>query len=164
MAPAAKRRKVAAPRFECHTCLEDLTTGKFPDYNPTETCDHLINTCKKCLKEWVQSQIETTVFTPHIQCPQCVETMESNDVQMAVTKPLFARYVVARLTPLDRSILIDILQIRRARVQLHCREHSRMALVSCSRLPVRLGPRESRQCWPAATGSGSRFPSKSDQS
>jgi uncharacterized CHY-type Zn-finger protein len=96
MAPAVKCRKVAAQRFECHTCLEDLTTGRFPNYNPIETCDHLINTCKKCLKEWIQSQIETTVFTPHIRCPQCNEEMNNRDVGMAVTKPLFSRYVVAR--------------------------------------------------------------------
>jgi hypothetical protein len=106
MAPAAKRRKVAAPRFECHTCLETLTTGKFPDYNPTETCDHLINTCTKCLKEWIQSQIETAVFTPHIPCPQCNEKMNNRDVDMAVPKSIFSRYVVARLTPIDRSILM----------------------------------------------------------
>jgi ariadne-1 len=73
--------------------LEDRTTGQFPDYNPTDTCDHLINTCKRCLKQWIESQIETTVFTPHIQCPQCDKKMDSRDVEMAVPKKMFARWV-----------------------------------------------------------------------
>jgi hypothetical protein len=164
MAPATKRRKTATQRYACHTCLEDRTTGQFPNYNPTETCDHLINTCKSCLKEWIQSQIETTVFKPHIQCPQCDQKMNSRDIRMAVSKTLFARYVVASLILLDRSFNADdILQVRRARAQLHCRKHSRLALVSCSRLPVRSGPCESPQCWPATTGSGPGFPRKSDQ-
>ena len=93
MAPAAKRARTKAITYPCHTCLEDRTTGAFPDYNPTVTCDHLINTCKRCLKQWIESQIETSVFTPHIQCPQCDQKMASTDVEMAVPKKLFARWV-----------------------------------------------------------------------
>ena len=92
MAPAAKRQRTKAITYPCHTCLEDRNTGSFPDVNPTSTCDHLINTCKRCLKQWIESQIETTVFTPHIQCPQCDEKMNSMDVEMAIPKKMFARY------------------------------------------------------------------------
>jgi ariadne-1 len=91
MAPAKKRQKTKAIIYPCHTCLEDRTTGMFPEYNPTVTCGHLINTCKRCLKQWIESQIETSVFTPHIQCPQCDQKMSSTDVEMAVTKKIFAR-------------------------------------------------------------------------
>lgn len=91
MAPAAKRRKVLVERYPCHTCLEDRTSSQLPDYNPTETCDHLINTCKRCLKQWVESQIETKVFTPQIQCPECDQKMKSSDVKMAVSKKVFER-------------------------------------------------------------------------
>lgn len=93
MATTAKRRRIKAITYPCHTCLEDRTTGQFPDYNPTDTCDHLINTCKRCLKQWIESQIETMVFTPHIQCPQCDKKMDSRDVEMAVPKKMFARWV-----------------------------------------------------------------------
>ena len=90
MAPAAKRARTKAITYPCHTCLEDRTTGAFPDYNPTVTCDHLINTCKRCLKQWIESQIETSVFTPHIQCPQCDQKMSSMDVEMALPKKMAA--------------------------------------------------------------------------
>lgn len=33
------------------------------------------------------------VFTPHIQCPQCDKKMDSRDVEMAVPKKMFARWV-----------------------------------------------------------------------
>jgi hypothetical protein len=91
MAPAKKRQTIKAITYPCHTCLEDRTTGMFPEYNPTEICDHLINTCKRCLKQWIESQIETSVFTPHIQCPQCDQKMSSTDLEMAVPKKMFAR-------------------------------------------------------------------------
>jgi hypothetical protein len=93
MPPAAKRQRTKAITYPCHTCLEDRTTGLFPDVNPTSTCDHLINTCKRCLKQWIESQIEITVFTPHIQCPQCDEKMNSSDVEEAIPKKMFAKYV-----------------------------------------------------------------------
>jgi len=69
-------------------------SSQFPNSNPTSTCKHLINTCKRCLKAWVESQIETSVFTPHIACPECDEKMGREDVEGVVTKRVFARFVV----------------------------------------------------------------------
>lgn len=63
-ARATKRRKTQAQRYECHTCMVSRISSQFPDSNPTSTCEHMINTYKRCLKDWVESQIETSVFTP----------------------------------------------------------------------------------------------------
>lgn len=94
MAPAAtKRRKTQPQRYECQTCLVSRISSQFPDSNPTSTCEHMINTCKRCLKEWVESQIETNVFTPRIACPECDQKMVRSDVEGAVAKKPFARFV-----------------------------------------------------------------------
>jgi hypothetical protein len=93
MAPATKRRKTQPQRYECHTCLVSRISSQFPNSNPTSACEHLINTCKRCLKAWVESQIETSVFTPQIACPECEQKMGRDDVEGAVTQKLFARFV-----------------------------------------------------------------------
>lgn len=93
MAPATKRRKTQPQRYECHTCMVSTISSQFPNSNPTSACEHLINTCKRCLKAWVESQIETSVFTPHIACPECEQKMGRADVEGAVTQKLFARFV-----------------------------------------------------------------------
>jgi DNA-directed RNA polymerase subunit RPC12/RpoP len=92
MAPTAKRRRLTE-RFRCYICLEDCPSKQFPIYNPTETCKHLINICMSCLKQWVESRIEATIFTPQIQCPQCDQKMNSRDIAMVVSKSMFTRYV-----------------------------------------------------------------------
>lgn len=93
MAPATKRRKTQLVRFHCQSCMTDRVASQFPEYNPTEQCEHLINTCTQCLKKWVEAQIDTKVFDPRIQCPECEEKMDSGDVRMALPKKAFARYV-----------------------------------------------------------------------
>ena len=91
MPRAAKRRKTEIERFECFSCAVERTTTQFPDYNPTETCDHLINTCKQCLRAWIDVQMESTVVKGGIKCPQCDEVMKGKDVKMATTKKVFER-------------------------------------------------------------------------
>ncbi|KAF7188941.1 hypothetical protein HII31_09864, partial [Pseudocercospora fuligena] len=58
-----KRAKTASARYLCTTCDTEKTAKSFPDYNPSADCDHLINTCKSCLKEWVGVRIEGAEFT-----------------------------------------------------------------------------------------------------
>lgn len=88
---ANKRQKKTVQRYPCHSCLEDRISSQFPEYNPTKDCKHLINTCKRCLRQWIHSQVEDGVFTP--RCPQCDQTMTSADVQMAVDKKMYQKYV-----------------------------------------------------------------------
>jgi hypothetical protein len=99
MARASKRRKTQPQRYECQTCLVSRISSQFPNSNPTSACVHMINTCKRCLKEWVESQIETTVFTPQISCPECEQNMGKEDVEAAVTQKGFKRFVVIVMRP-----------------------------------------------------------------
>ena len=48
MGVAVKKRKTDVQRYHCTSCMVDRTADVFSDYNPTESCDHLINTCKRC--------------------------------------------------------------------------------------------------------------------
>ena len=66
MAPASKSKKRKASalveKFTCSSCAEDKPSRLFPDYNPSPECEHLINTCKSCLRKWVEGCIEGGVF------------------------------------------------------------------------------------------------------
>lgn len=94
MAPAtSKRRKTQPARYHCQSCMTDRVASQFPEYNPTEQCSHLINTCTACLKKWVEAQIDAKAFDPRIRCPECEEKMDGGDVRLALSKKAFARYV-----------------------------------------------------------------------
>jgi hypothetical protein len=93
MAPASKKRKVAVQRYKCLSCLTDRVATSFPDYNPTSTCKtHLINTCKQCLKKWIETQVDSgKLFEGDIKCPECPEIMRVEDVRLAASKKVAER-------------------------------------------------------------------------
>jgi hypothetical protein len=95
-----KRQKAAGPTYLCTSCDEHKTSRQFPDNCPATKCEHLINTCKACLKEWVNVQIESSHTTPTgddgmllgIACPECPELMLESDIQGATTKTTLERF------------------------------------------------------------------------
>lgn len=102
MAPSAKRRKTNQPqRFLCFSCDVERTSSQFPDYNPSPECEHLINTCKACLKGWVEAQVESGNFTAGgedgqafgVKCPHpdCKGVMKNVNVGVAATKKVYER-------------------------------------------------------------------------
>ena len=107
MAPAAKKRKTetaaAAAKYPCFSCATDRVSRLFPDYNPSPDCEHLINTCKTCLRRWVDTNIENATFTTDgedgkvfgIKCPhpECEGIMRNVNVEMTVTKKTYQRFV-----------------------------------------------------------------------
>ncbi|CAK4031015.1 E3 ubiquitin- ligase [Lecanosticta acicola] len=112
--PLSKRQKKVAPvRYLCYACDEEKAAGSFPEYNPSSECDHLIHTCKNCLKQWVNTQIEENLFITGgedgkaygIKCPQCDELMRNINIELATTKKfhqLFEereRHHFAEITP-----------------------------------------------------------------
>lgn len=63
MAPPFKKARTAAtPKYLCLTCDTERTSRQFPDYNPSAECEHLIHTCKGCLKSWVEVQVDGGEF------------------------------------------------------------------------------------------------------
>ncbi|KAF2165418.1 hypothetical protein M409DRAFT_24268 [Zasmidium cellare ATCC 36951] len=103
--PSAKKRKTQRDvvRYLCFACDTERAPSAFPDYNPSSECDHLINTCKTCLKAWVAAQVEGGLFTMGgedgktfgVKCPQCPAIMRSVNVQIAATKLVHQRFDVA---------------------------------------------------------------------
>lgn len=101
MAPPAKQRKTAheAEKYFCTTCATNRLAKQFPDYNPTPDCEHLINTCSGCLKQWVKSQVEAgaPAVDPNnsdvfgISCPECDGIMRNVNIQIAATKKTYNR-------------------------------------------------------------------------
>ncbi|KAK3717601.1 hypothetical protein LTR37_005667 [Vermiconidia calcicola] len=102
MAPATKKRKTidTTPKFHCFSCATDRKSTQFPDYNPSADCDHLINTCKTCLKKWVQSNVESANLVTGgddgkvygVHCPQCKAIMGNVNVKIAATKKVYERF------------------------------------------------------------------------
>jgi hypothetical protein len=96
----SKRQKTAVPTYLCTSGDEHKISRQFPNKCPATNCEHLINTCKACLKEWVNVQIETSRTTPTgedgmllgIACPECPELMLESDIQGATTKTNLERF------------------------------------------------------------------------
>lgn len=108
MAPSKKRKAAEIERYTCFTCAEDKPSRSFPDLNPSPDCEHLINTCKSCLKKWVEASIDDANFKTGsvteeggeagaqkevwgVGCPQCEAVMRAVNVQHAVTKKVYQR-------------------------------------------------------------------------
>lgn len=151
MAPPRKKRKIddaAIVRYPCFSCATDRSANLFPDYNPTPDCEHLINTCKTCLKKWTECCVDDATFATAtvdengiefigIKCPQCDGVMRNVNVMIAATKKVYQRYVTDRSTSFSMVARLILFQIRTARAQAHRRHNARMALVFCSRMSRR---------------------------
>lgn len=113
-----KTERPGPVKYYCYTCDTERVATQFPDYNPTDDCDHLINTCKACLKDWIaacveggqlptvptakedsdskddsdvvlaNTQVKTTLG---VHCPECTAVMHTDDVQRSAAKRVFDR-------------------------------------------------------------------------
>ena len=110
-APAAKRRKTEhVDTYLCFSCDTERISKQFPDQNPASECEHLINTCKGCLKKWVEAQVESATFATGglndkifgIRCPECdVGIMKNVNIEIAAAKKVYQRLVVSRIVRLQ---------------------------------------------------------------
>jgi hypothetical protein len=120
--PSKRQKKAAEEGYECQQCGEEKSSSSFPDDMPSSTCEHLIHTCKLCLKTWVNLQIANGSYVTQdersepildehgepifgIRCPEeCKGIMTSPEV-LAATTPLdhavFKK--AARKTKLDST-------------------------------------------------------------
>jgi hypothetical protein len=53
-----KKKPVPVIRYDCLVCSEIKHEKYFPDYNPSEDCEHLIHTCSANLQKYVDHQME----------------------------------------------------------------------------------------------------------
>ncbi|KAK4561442.1 hypothetical protein LTR86_004760 [Recurvomyces mirabilis] len=89
---ATPKPKPKPLKYDCTTCGRNLAASSFPKYAIAESCDHLINTCKACVKEWVTVQLEMTTYDK-LSCPQCPSIMINEDVQRAAAPKVYQRFV-----------------------------------------------------------------------
>jgi hypothetical protein len=98
--PFKSQKKDTPTRYECHTCGENKTEKQFPDFNPSAECEHSIHICKACLRQWVDTCIEsnqTTIGgddgkTLGIQCPECPSLMRAVNIQIATIKKMYEQF------------------------------------------------------------------------
>lgn len=86
--PAPKPKQA---RYDCITCDRTLASSSFPKHLPTDNCDHLINTCKACLKQWIAVQLESTTYD-NITCPECPQPMQNSDVKIHAAKNVYQKF------------------------------------------------------------------------
>ena len=87
----APQSKAKAQKYDCTTCGLTLASSAFPNLLPTADCDHLINTCKSCLKNWVATQLDNTIYNK-LSCPECPEILQNGDVKAYATKSVYAKF------------------------------------------------------------------------
>jgi ariadne-1 len=95
----AKRQK---DRHICRVCGSKRLSKMFPNYNPSTDCQHNINTCKECLKKYVDIQIKeaNTIIggndgtTFGIPCPEteCPAIMRAVNIEIATSKKTSAQF------------------------------------------------------------------------
>ncbi|KAK4544678.1 hypothetical protein LTR36_003927 [Oleoguttula mirabilis] len=78
-------------RYDCTTCDRKLAASSFPDHLATDSCKHLINTCKACTKTYIAVQLENTTYDK-LACPECAEVMGNADVKRLASKEVYVRY------------------------------------------------------------------------
>ena len=76
---------------ECAVCGDIMDPLGFPAKAPTAKCEHASTTCIECLQSWMASEFETK-GCEGIKCPECSETLEYNDVQLAASPETFETY------------------------------------------------------------------------
>ncbi|KAK3676906.1 hypothetical protein LTR78_003110 [Recurvomyces mirabilis] len=101
---ATPKPKPKPLKYDCTTCGRNLAASSFPKYAIAESCDHLINTCKACVKQWVNVQLEMTTYDK-LSCPQCPSTMINEDVQRAAAPKVYQRFVEMERRALQRKCL-----------------------------------------------------------
>lgn len=110
MAPSKKRKAAEIEKYACFSCAQDKPSRMFPDFNPSPDCDHMINTCKNCLRQWVEASIESANFKTDspggdggeegegakagvwgVGCPECERVMRPVNIQIAIPKKSYKR-------------------------------------------------------------------------
>ncbi|KAF2215527.1 hypothetical protein CERZMDRAFT_94928 [Cercospora zeae-maydis SCOH1-5] len=98
---APKKQKSTTPKFTCTCCGDEKTARSFPNYTPTPECEHLINTCRTCLRQWIEVQVDSAKFfsvsgdqgaTFGIKCVECKEMMRPVNVELAASKAVYERF------------------------------------------------------------------------
>jgi hypothetical protein len=75
---------------QCSICIDDKPRSEMPAQN-TPRCTHQPTACKECLEEWLRSSIERGAWD-RLQCPDCSEVLDWQDVKRHASEAAFNRY------------------------------------------------------------------------
>ncbi len=76
---------------ECMACTDSKDRMDFPAKAPTASCEHPVNTCSECLRTWLASEVESK-GCEGLKCPECCQTLQYGDVQLAASAETFVKY------------------------------------------------------------------------
>ncbi|KAK3941518.1 hypothetical protein QBC46DRAFT_258409 [Diplogelasinospora grovesii] len=91
----------------CSVCIDDKKISELP-VKITEACKHQATICKDCLKQWLQSSLESGGGWDRLKCPDCPELLKYADVKRYASRQTFDRYDVLA----TRAALKDIPRFR----------------------------------------------------
>lgn len=95
-----------APTTTCAVCADDKRVSELP-ISITSVCNHDSTTCKDCLRQWLQSSLETNEWN-RLKCPDCPGLLQYPDVKRYASPETFERYD----TLATRAALEDIPNFR----------------------------------------------------
>lgn len=88
---ARSQPRTKQQKYDCTTCGRTLAASSFPKHLPSDSCTHLISTCRSCLKEWLAVQVENTKYD-NISCPECPEIMHNSDIKFHAARSVYNRF------------------------------------------------------------------------
>ncbi|KAF2741249.1 hypothetical protein EJ04DRAFT_242 [Polyplosphaeria fusca] len=83
--------KPPRPRKDCIVCTESRSIQHFATRPPTAQCTHEVNTCRRCLRSWIESEF-TSKMWDQINCPECSVRLEHEDMRVFAPPDIFRRY------------------------------------------------------------------------
>lgn len=72
-------------------CTDSRSLRHFPKRAQTAHCTHDVNTCRRCLRKWIQSSFKTKLWD-QINCPECGLRMQYDDIREFAPPEIFRRY------------------------------------------------------------------------
>ncbi|KAF2109151.1 hypothetical protein BDV96DRAFT_472576, partial [Lophiotrema nucula] len=76
---------------DCIICAESRSIRRFSEHTPTSQCSHEINTCRRCLRTWIESEWKAKMWD-QLKCPECKAQMQFADVKAAAPSHILKRY------------------------------------------------------------------------
>ncbi|KAK3341426.1 hypothetical protein B0T25DRAFT_464790 [Lasiosphaeria hispida] len=95
-----------APTETCTVCIDDKKISELPA-RVTAGCKHKPTICKDCLKQWLESSLESGSWD-RLKCPDCSEILSHSEVRRFASRETFNRYDVLS----TRAALKDIPNFR----------------------------------------------------
>ncbi|KAK0731478.1 hypothetical protein B0H67DRAFT_474278 [Lasiosphaeris hirsuta] len=74
----------------CTVCIDDKKISELPA-NVTARCKHKPTICKDCLKQWLESGLESGSWD-RLKCPDCSELLTHSEVRRFASRETFNRY------------------------------------------------------------------------